>query len=95
MPDKQPSPLFTSLNPRKEPLTPDKFRELSGNPDLNDEEAAIIIQSINKLAAIFLGLSHKESTYCIDNQLYVSLNSDTPPNVLEIPINPFTQPKAA
>ena len=95
-PADEPSGSFHPLNPRKEPLTLDKFRELTGNSSITDEEAASIIQTINKLTAIFLELARQNSTYCIDNQLNVSLSQDGSPQGAAGPIiNPITQNTAA
>ena len=92
----EPGGPVRSLNPRKEPLTPDKLRELTGNSSITDEEAAGIIQTINKLTAIFLELARQNSSYCIDNQLNVSLTQDSSPQGAAGPtINPITQNTAA
>jgi hypothetical protein len=92
----EPSESFHPLNPRKEPLTPDKLRELTGNSSITDEAAAGIIQTINKLTAIFLELVGHNSIYCIDNQLNVSLSQDGSPQGAAGPtINPITQNTAA
>ncbi|HEX9509226.1 MAG TPA: hypothetical protein VF939_01995 [Puia sp.] len=85
---------FMPINPRKEPLTPDKLRELSGNHSLSDQEAAGIIQTINKLTSIFLELTRLKNIYCIDNQQDVSLIPE-PPDDPAIELNPTTKNKAA
>ena len=40
-----------SINPKREPLTPEKQRELSG-PNLSDEQAEEVIWPLNKYAQI-------------------------------------------
>ncbi|MBN9379864.1 MAG: hypothetical protein J0H74_03810 [Chitinophagaceae bacterium] len=93
-PDKSSVPLQPSINPRKDPLTPDKFRELTGNPDLSDEEASERIETTRKLVHIILEVS-RIANYCIDNQYVVNLSvaeSDAPA-IHQIP--PITNTKAA
>lgn len=42
-----------NLNPEGEALTIEKFRELSGQYSISDEEAEAAVRSIHKLAKIF------------------------------------------
>ena len=93
-PDKSIVPLQSSINPRKKPLTPDMFRELTGNPDLSDEEANHRIETTRKLVHIILEVS-RIVNYCIDNQYVVNLNvaESDDPAIHQIP--PITKTKAA
>lgn len=43
---------ITRINPGKQPLTADKYRELSGQPDLSDEQAEKAAQDIQQFAKI-------------------------------------------
>jgi hypothetical protein len=77
---------YIPLNSRKEPLTPQKLRELTGDDSINDEEAAAIIGTIRKLNTLFLELSRLDEQQLAENAR----------TTLSIPtINPFTQNKAA
>jgi len=87
-------PHLPSINPRKETLTPDKFRELTDNPTLSDEEANQRIETTRKLVRIILEVS-RITSYCIDNQYFVNSNTTASddPTIPQIP--PFTNTKAA
>jgi len=91
----QPNELhLASINPRKETLTPDKFRELTGNPTLSDEEANQRIETTRKLVHIILEIS-RITNYFIDNQYIVNLDTTGSGNPTIPQIPPFTKTKAA
>jgi len=85
---------LSSISPRKEPLTPEKFRELTDNPTLSDEEANQRIETTQKLVRIILEVS-RSTNYCIDSQYIVNLNTagSDDPTIPQIP--PITKTKAA
>jgi hypothetical protein len=50
------------LNPKREPLTKEKYRELSGLTSLSDEDAEQAAQDLQKLAKIlYLMINHKKA----------------------------------
>lgn len=49
----------SSINPKKEPLTIEKFKELLGLHGLSDEEAEGMVESIHKFAKILYDLARK------------------------------------
>ncbi len=56
------------LNPKREPLTPEKLRELSGL-DLSDEQAKEVIWSLTKYARIIYDFSvQQEQTNNCQNE---------------------------
>ncbi len=83
-------PKFTTryvpLNPRKEALTPQKLRELTGDASIDEEEAIAIIATIRKLNTLFLELSQMENKQLEENTI-ITLSPPT--------INPHPQNKAA
>jgi len=87
-------PHLSSINPRKETLTPDKCRELTGNPTLSDEEANQRIETTRKLVHIILEVS-RIAKYCIDNQYIVNLDATGSDNPTIPQLPPFTKTKAA
>ncbi len=52
-------------NPKREPLTPEKLRELSGL-NLSDEDAEEVISSLTRFARIIYDftIQHEQSTKC-------------------------------
>jgi hypothetical protein len=48
------------LNPKKEPLTKEKYRELSGLSDLSDEEAEQAAHDIQRLAKILYLMANEK-----------------------------------
>ena len=53
------------INPKREPLTPEKLRELSGL-DLSDEQAEEVISPLSRFARIIFDFTvqHKEASKC-------------------------------
>ncbi len=49
-----------TINPKKEPLTIDKFKELTGWFEMSDEEAQEYIWQINALCAILMEAANGE-----------------------------------
>jgi hypothetical protein len=57
-----------SINPKREPLTPEKLRELSGL-NLSDEQAEETIRSLEQFARILYGvISRKEQADQNENE---------------------------
>jgi hypothetical protein len=69
------SPKLAAVNPTKEALTKEKFRELSGLKDLPDEEAEEMVHSIHLFAKTLYEFARKRQSTCIDNQQVVSLDT--------------------
>lgn len=79
-------------NPRQEPVTIDRLRSYPGCEHYNDDQAAEILDLLNQLALIVLGLEGQKETTCIDNQQVVHLDQDDGQDC--VPIS-STQNKAA
>ncbi|TAL60172.1 MAG: hypothetical protein EPN85_07825 [Bacteroidetes bacterium] len=50
----QPNTTGVSINPRKEPLTIEKFKELTGQFEMSDQEAQEYVWQIEALCAILM-----------------------------------------
>jgi hypothetical protein len=72
------SPELASVNPTKEPLTKEKFQELSGLKDLPDEELENRVHSIRLLCKLLYDFVRKSQLTCIDNQQVVNLSRNNP-----------------
>lgn len=80
------SAQYRFLNPNKEPLTAEKLLTFSGCEHYSPEQAAWVVENINRLACLLIEY-HKNNSICIDNQLIVNLNSE-PETLKVIPLNP-------
>lgn len=64
------------INPKNEPLTISVLKSFEGCNHYTDEEAAILVESIRKIAAILYDLQGINKSISIDNQQPISLNNN-------------------
>lgn len=59
---------WKGINPKKEPLTIQKLKELTNSPEMSDAEAQEIIFAIEALVSIFVQFQYEEELKAKQNQ---------------------------
>ncbi len=68
--------LLHQINPNKTSLTPDVLKTFSGCENYTDEQAKLIIETLEKMSAIFYELISNEKINVIDNQQIIYLKNE-------------------